>query len=742
MGNSQATVSATAPELKPEWSADYSNVDRSKITTTSGKAEVEILCAPAGPASEAEGWKPTTIMEVFKKCVDAKGDKLALAVEDGLIMPKTKEEVPAALPRDQWKKWTYNQYHDDVRAAAKGYIKLGVEQHDAVNIYGFNSPEWIIAEYAAIFAGGMAAGIYPSDTVEQVLFKCRHSGASLAICEDGKKFQAFADNIEECPKLKAIVSWSYEHDAKTLTRKDGSEVQCLTWAQLIELGKAEEDTALDAVIALQKPGHCCALIYTSGTTGNPKAVMISHDNILFEASACLPQITNLAKFANKPERILSYLPLSHVAGMLVDIVAPVFLGAEAASHVELYFARPYDLKFMSLKARITSVRPTIFLGVPRVWEKFAEALKAVGAKTTGIMKSVSTFAKEKGLEHQRNCQLGGTGDFPSMYGMANAVLNKVKGKIGLDECHFGFTGAAPITVDTLEYFGQLAIQINEVYGMSECTGATTWSNNEAHVWGSCGYIVPGVEVKIFDEKGGECPRADDINKAPDAAQGEVCFRGRHIMMGYLANPDLGEEHVAEITKKTEDAIDENGWLHSGDMGCLGANGMLKITGRYKELIIGAGGENIAPVPIEDMLKKLCPAVSNIIMIGDKRKYNVCLVTLKANGATGELPGTNELAGDALKVDADVKTITDAIKSEKFAKHIEDCLIATNKTAPNSASKIQKFSILPLDFSSVTGELTPTFKLKRSVTEKKWAAHIDSMFESKATYVPVNIEEEK
>jgi long-chain-fatty-acid--CoA ligase ACSBG len=190
----------------------------------------------------------------------------------------------------------------------------------------------------------------------------------------------------------------------------------------------------------------------------------------------------------------------------------------------------------------------------------------------------------------------------------------------------------------------------QVYGMSECTGVTTASTDIAHVWGSCGWPTAGVEVKIFKEGPGknvEAPLAQDINNPREEEQGEVCFRGRHIMMGYMANPDLGSAHVKEIQGKNAEAIDNEGWLHSGDKGCMDVRGCVKITGRYKELIIGAGGENIAPVPIEDNVKKLCPAVSNFMMVGDKRKFNVALVTLKAKGATGELPGGDELDGDAL-----------------------------------------------------------------------------------------------
>jgi len=235
----------------------------------------------------------------------------------------------------------------------------------------------------------------------------------------------------------------------------------------------------------------------------------------------------------------------------------------------------------------------------------------------------------------------------------------------------------------------------------------------------------------------ECPRTDTIFLPEEKAEGEICFRGRHIMMGYLANPAMGDEHVSELRKKIAGTIDNEGWLHSGDKGCIGTNGMVRITGRYKELIIGAGGENIAPVPIEDAVKEICDGLSNVMMVGDKRKFNVCVVTLKVKGYTGEVAGTNELDGAAQKV-SDAKTIEDAVKDEKWIKYIQDAIIKVNETAPNNASKIQKFTILPVDFTVSGNELTPTLKLKRSVVEKKYLAFIDSMYHSKETYVPFEV----
>jgi long-chain-fatty-acid--CoA ligase ACSBG len=209
----------------------------------------------------------------------------------------------------------------------------------------------------------------------------------------------------------------------------------------------------------------------------------------------------------------------------------------------------------------------------------------------------------------------------------------------------------------------------------------------------------------------------------------------------MANPALGEEHMEEIRKKNAEAIDSKGWLHSGDKGCMDARGMVKITGRYKELIIGAGGENVAPVPLEDNIKKICPAVSNVVMIGDKRKFNIALVTLKAKGATGDQPGGDDLDGGALELlpDGNPSKISEAVTNESYIEAITAAIVATNNDGAvcmSNASKIQRFTILPRDFSVETEELTPTLKTKRGVVEKANAAAIETVYayRGKAAFV--------
>mmetsp|Transcript_7683 Transcript_7683/g.8814 ORF Transcript_7683/g.8814 Transcript_7683/m.8814 type:complete len:744 (-) Transcript_7683:4-2235(-) len=681
-----------------------------------------------------------TLPQLLDKAVEKNGDKVFLRSEE---MPPIGKEVPvpAALDLEAWNATTYAEFRDQARNAGKAMISCGFSQHDACNIFGFNSPEWFVAMYGAILAGGRAAGIYPSDNADQVQYKSDHSNGSVAFVETAENLEKFKSKVDELPYLKAIVTWACDA-GDDISRADGTTIKTYSFTDFLQLGATMDDGELDTRVEEIRPGQCCALIYTSGTTGRPKAVMISHDNLYYESMAVLKGCIKVIGAKNEEEKILSYLPLSHVAGMMIDIVCPVVISGCMEGWCSINFARPYDLKRGSIGDRLKAVRPTLFFGVPRVWEKIMEKLRAVGAAMPdGVQKKLSAAAKEASLEYQRNRQLGKSGEKPlSLYGF-ELLLNIIKGKLGLDKVKFVFAGAAPMTEECLNYFGSIGFNINEVYGMSESTGACTWSNDDYHTWGSVGYELPGTEVKIFNvdpETGDktECYPAGDIFSPSEAEQGEICFRGRGVMMGYMANPRLGEEHVKLIQEKNMGAIDEEGWLHSGDKGTKDKHGMVKITGRYKELIIGAGGENIAPVPIEDEIKRICPIVSNVMMVGNKRKFNVCLVTLKAVGASGELPGGDELDGPAREL-TEATTITEAMDDETFIETITNAIKEVNgnpKVCPSNAAKIQKFTILPLDFSVKTSELTATLKLKRSVVDDKYADVIEKMYNSDSTYV--------
>jgi len=374
-----------------------------------------------------------------------------------------------------------------------------------------------------------------------------------------------------------------------------------------------------------------------------------------------------------------------------------------------WFADPNALKG-TLKNTLVAARPTAFLGVPRVWEKIRETLLEVGRSTKGLKKVISTFAKKHASLAAAERQLSRSGKVTVGHLIGKKVLAKVKGALGLDQALVCASAAAPMPREVAEYFASLDLDILDVYGMSECTGATTGSTTLCHQFGTVGVPLCAAEIRIDHVAGRDKP-----------SEGEICYRGRHIMMGYMKDPT-----------KTAEAIDPEGWLHSGDVGVLDADGLLHITGRIKELIITAGGENIAPVPIEDKLKALLPAVSNAMMVGDKRKYNVVLLTLKTQLDPETATSTGKLIGDASRVSSattDAAAIAESKnKGSAWQAYLQGGLDILNKQhAVSNAQKIQKFEVVPGDFSEKGGELTATLKLKRSVAAEKYAAVIEALY---------------
>lgn len=680
-----------------------------------------------------------TFIELFELAVERNGSKPALRTEN-IASLQPGQEIPPSKPFKAWKTWTWREYFSDSKAFAKGCIKLGLKQHDSVNVYGFNSPAWAISTYGAVFAGGNIAGIYPTDTNEQIKFKSDQSNGAVAVVENEKGFQKFLSIANDLPYLKAIVVWGDQlpkEIGQDIVTPSGNVIKTFEFDAFLELGRSESDEEWLKRKELIKPGHCFCLVYTSGTTGNPKAVMITHDNLHYTATVVM-RLCNIGD-SNGEERSISYLPLSHVAGLMVDFILPVVVTSNInfKGHWCSGFARPYDLKSGKLIERLQPIKPTFVFGVPRIWEKIAEKLMAATSASKGLKKTLTEMASKKADIYGSSRQLGSKPKKPMNMTVANVVLHKIKVKLGMDKAKGLYTGAAPISLEVLGFLGSMGLQVYEMFGMSESTGVVTWSTPSCFLRGAIGFEIPGVEARIFHPgTWKEVKNSKDIFNPREEEQGEICFRGRNVHMGYMANPRLGEAHVKEVNQKNLEGFGEQGWFRTGDKGTRDVRGMFKLTGRYKELIIGVGGENIAPVPIEEALKRNCPLISNAVMIGNNRNYNVVLVTLKTVGASGELPGSDKLAGAASLI-SNSKTIAEACEDEAFYKTIRDAIEKTNKdenAVVSNAAKIQKFTILPRDFSVVTGEFTPTLKLKRNVVEELFAPIIQKMYESEEQYV--------
>jgi long-subunit acyl-CoA synthetase (AMP-forming) len=333
---------------------------------------------------------------------------------------------------------------------------------------------------------------------------------------------------------------------------------------------------------------------------------------------------------------------------------------------------------------LREVRPHHFLAVPRVWEKMQAKMEAVGAKNPPLKKKIAAWARGLGLAGGYASQFGGSR--PMLYPLADKlVFSKVKGTLGLDRAKTLITGAAPISKRTLEFFLSLGLPICEMYGMSECTAITTISTPARYRTGKAGFVLPGAEVRVAED-------------------GEICMRGPHIFKGYYKDPAA-----------TADALDADGWLHSGDIGEIDADGFVQITDRKKELIITAGGENIAPAYVEGQLKAI-PFINQAVVIGDQRRYLSVLLTLDPE----KVPSIATLAGSP------ARTPEEAAECEKFTAHLQREIDAVNQRLAR-VQTVKKFAILPGELSVDGGELTPTMKVKRKVVSQKYASVIERLY---------------
>jgi long-chain-fatty-acid--CoA ligase ACSBG len=613
------------------------------------------------------------------------------------------ESTAMAVKRDgDWLKWSWSQYSEDARCAARACIALGLERFGVSAILGFNSPEWFLGYISTVLAGGVAAGVYSTNGPDAVHYVLEHSRAQIVFVENDAQLAKMVAIADRLPSLKAVVQWigSPSEDAAATIKKGGVE-HVLNWEGFMNMGRDEQtekklDGDVEARIEDQKPEQCCALIYTSGTTGNPKAVMISHDNLVWTAK----NIVTLFEFT-EDDTGCSYLPLSHIAAQILDLVGPMTCGAG------VWFAQPDALKG-SLVDTLKEVRPTLFFGVPRVWEKVCEKMRAVGRSNTGVKKMIGDWAKGVGATGNRSLQKGGA--VPWGWWLANTlVFENVKKALGLDRCRFFATGAAPLSMEVLDYFNSLNIPIREVYGMSECTGPQTFNTLTEWRTGTCGVNLPATQLKIAEE------------------DGEICYQGRNTFMGYLRAHDA-----------TAETIDADGWLHSGDIGKVDGEGFLRITGRKKELLITAGGENVAPVLIEDEIKRSIPdLIKNVMVIGDRQKYLSCIITWSAQPKDpmsikeDEYPFEDFLSNEALEVaqsvGSDAKSVAEACECPKLRAHVEAGIAAANKEAISRACVVQKFHPVLRDFTLEGNELTPTMKLKRRIVLEKYDAEIREMY---------------
>jgi long-chain acyl-CoA synthetase len=561
----------------------------------------------------------------------------------------------------RWQPTTWQTFADQIRTAARALISLGFPRGGKVAILGFNRPEWVIFDHAAMMAGGAAAGIYTTCSPDEVQYIVHHSEAHAILVEDAAQLAKVTARRGQLPLLRWIV---------VMRGGAASGEGVLSWDDFNRKAEATPQSELDARLDAIEPSGLATLIYTSGTTGPPKGVMLSHDNLAF-TSRLLIDVDGRSDGGTDVS--LSYLPLSHIA----EQMATIHMSATAGSTV--YFAESLD----KLADNLRDARPTVFFGVPRVWEKFHAGLSAKLGEVTGVKRRLIDWARKVCTEVNAHRDRGSA--IPKLlavqYALANRlVIGKLKAALGFDRGRALISGAAPIAPDVLAFFASIDLPIREIYGQSEDSGPTSYNLPGRTRIGSVGPPLPGLEVKL-------------------AGDGEILVRGPNVFLGYYKEP----EATAETLK--------DGWLCSGDLGAFDKDGFLTITGRKKEIIITAGGKNIAPKNIEASIKQ-SPLVGEAVVIGDRRKYLVALVTIDEEAAKKLVPEAGHGAG--------------LCTAPQIQAAIQQQIDETNKELAR-VEQIKKFSILGRPFGIATGELTPTMKIKRKVIAQMYEREIEAMY---------------
>jgi long-chain acyl-CoA synthetase len=604
-----------------------------------------VLAERAAIDAEVEG---KTIVDYFNRNADRYGDQPAIHFKDG-----------------DWKSLSWTGYRKAVHEAAAGLQDLGVGDGEFVAIMAGNRPEHVIADYAAIHTGATGVTLYSTLAASQIRYIADNCKATVAILEDLEFMKRWEAIRSELPNLRYVVLMSGAENYDTAD-------WVLSWDDLMARGKHrlgnDPDTVKRSAEAIT-PQTLATLIYTSGTTGTPKGVMISHRNVVWTAE-CLRRAADI----DLGPRMVSYLPLAHIAERLATHYLATYLGGQVW----------YCPNLAGVLEYIQEARPTLFVGVPRVYEKFHARLNSRFDEAHGVKKKLLDRALAANRKRVLAEQEGKSG--PMLAGVLDSiVLSKVREGLGMDQVEIAITAAAPINPDLIVFFQTLGIPLFELYGMSETTGPATTNVPGAFRIGSVGKALPGVEVTLAE---------DD----------ELLMRGGVITDGYY-----------KLDEETRETFDPEGWLHSGDLASIDEDGFVWIIGRKKEIIITAGGKNIAPAKLETALGNH-PLISKACMVGDGRKFLSMVIALDHE----EAPAWAEANGLEYDDLASFSRLPEVTAEVARAVH------EANETV-SSAEQVKKWVIVPDEWTPDSGEVTPSLKLKRRVVLDKYAGEIDSMY---------------
>jgi long-chain acyl-CoA synthetase len=586
--------------------------------------------------------EPTTLCAAFQRTASADPDAVALRT-----------------PPTDGSRITWRDYARRVGRIAAGLAALGVARGDTVALMLTNRPEFHLVDTAAIHLGATPFSIYNTNPPKQIEYQLTHAGTRVVVCE-----QQFL------PQIRAAAT-PIEH----IVCVDGPVDTTIGLDELEAAGQPDFD--FDATWREVQPSDVLTLIYTSGTTGPPKGVELTHANLLAEIRGC-EEIFDI----RRGDRITSYLPSAHIADRLSCHYLQMTHGTQITCVADT----------RGIAAALPDARPTIWVAVPRIWEKLKLAIDTrIRTGTDDAIRTRALNAIDTGLRKVRTEQAGQhvPQDLAAEYSTADRqVLGPLRAELGLDQTRWAMSGAAALAPEILEFFLALGIPVCEIWGMSETVGAATVNPPGNIKIGSVGVPLPGVQLRIADD-------------------GEALLRGPIVMRGYRNDP-----------QRTTEAFDDDGWLHTGDIVTQNDDGYVTIVDRKKELIINAAGKNMSPTNIENTLKAACPALGTVVVIGDRRPYNVAIMVLDEDVSTAI---------------AHRHHIADASPADLAAHPVITQLVQADVEAANAklsrVEQIKRFRILPDTWQPGGDELTATMKLRRKNIAVKYATTIDSLYDN-------------
>jgi long-chain acyl-CoA synthetase len=592
-----------------------------------------------------------TLLEVFAQTVAAHRDEKALSWKSV----------------EGWRSLTWGEYRDQVRAVTLGLRVIGLQPREFGVIMARNRPEHLIADLGIMHARGTPVSLYNTLAPEQIQYITSHCEAAVAFVEDDVFLEKFRSVRKQLPKLRRIIVMG-----SSIADDDNWVV---SWERLVQLGRAEDardSQAFDRGWRQVTPEDLATLVYTSGTTGPPKGVMDTQRQVLW--------MTECGFLPTRPgHRHISYLPFAHAYERYVG-------HWHAIRWANSVYMCPDPAQLFAYAAE---VRPTGMTGVPRVWEKLYTALSTgIAAEPDRQKRAHVQQAIRIGREIVRHRQNGEPipPALEARWQQCQPVLTALRASVGIDECEWAVTGAAPINIDVIEFFQAIGLRMVEGWGMTEVTVAGLFAPSyDLPRNGTVGRALRGVEIGVADD-------------------GEMLVRGGNVTPGYYKDPE-----------KTAETIDSEGWLHTGDIVGMDPDGYVKIVDRKKELIITAGGKNISPANLETLLKQH-PLVGQACAIGDRRSFVSALIVLDQEVA----PMWAKRQG------IEFSSMADLASRQEVAAEVQQAVDDCNRQVARAES-VRKFTILPVEWTAESEELTPTLKLKRRVIVAKYAAEIELMY---------------